>query len=327
MILTRSPLRISLGGGGTDLPSYYQEFGSVFLAASIDRYVYTAINRPFEPGFFLKYSKIETVSNVEQIAHPIIREALKFMNFAEDRLEVSSMADIPGGTGLGSSGSFTTSLMLGLNSYFRSFISPTELAELACHIEMNNLGEPIGKQDQYAASIGGMTVFQIDKAGKVTFSPLGMEEVARLHLEDHLLLFYTGKTRSASSVLVDQKQKTESKDSSMVENLHATQEIGIRSIQALRESRLDDFGKLMHEHWTIKKSRSNGMSDDRIDGAYEEARKAGALGGKLVGAGGGGFLMLYSESPTRLRLTMKELGFQETRFRFEFEGSKVLVNE
>jgi D-glycero-alpha-D-manno-heptose-7-phosphate kinase len=326
MIISRSPLRISLGGGGTDVPSYYQEHEGFLLAAAINRYVYVTVTRPFARGVYLKYSEIEHVSNVEDVKHPIMREVLKDLNLDTPQIEITTLADIPSGTGLGSSGSFTTALIKALYSHYRRNIHPAQLAELACQIEIEKLGEPIGKQDQYIAAYGGISEFTFHKNGSVTATPLNLSMQTVHDLEDNLVLFFTGISRSAGSILKDQVDKSKANDKTMIENLHFTKNLGLRSKSALINNETNKFGELMHEHWEHKKSRSNGMSNDFIDMAYNLALKSGAVGGKLVGAGGGGFLMFYASDKERLRSKMAELGLEEVRFQFDFEGTKVILS-
>jgi D-glycero-alpha-D-manno-heptose-7-phosphate kinase len=325
MIITRSPLRVSLGGGGTDLPSYYREFGGFLVAAAIDKYVYITKHRTFQPEIIVKYSKLERVASVDQIEHPIIREALKLVGITDPHLELTSMADIPGGTGLGSSGSFTTALLKALHAYKKNLISPAELAEQACDIELNKLGEPIGKQDQYIAAIGGITAFTFHRDGRVEYRPCNISEETHFNLEDNLLLFFTGYSRSASAILKDQNDKSKNHDPAMLDNLHYTKELGFQSLAALETGNLDEFARLMDVHWQRKKSRSSGMSNPHINDWYDHAMANGALGGKLIGAGGGGFLMFYAGDKKKLRHAMREKGLQEVRFRFDFEGSKVVA--
>ena len=326
MIIARSPLRISLGGGGTDVPSYYQEHEGFLLAAAIDRYVYVTVMRPFTEGIYLKYSEIEHVAQVTNIKHPIIREVLAEFELKTPQVEITTLADIPSGTGLGSSGSFTTALIKALYAHYRKNIHPEQLAELACKIEIEKLGEPIGKQDQYIAAYGGITEFNFHKDGSVSSSPLNLSVQTVHDLEDNLLLFFTGISRSAGSILKDQVDKSKAKDSKMVENLHFTKDLGLRSKAALVQGDTKKFGELMHEHWEHKKSRSSGMTSDFIDNAYTQAMEAGAVGGKLVGAGGGGFLMFYADDKEKLRNKMGELGLEEVRFQFDFEGTKVILS-
>ena len=326
MIIARSPLRISLGGGGTDVPSYYQEHDGFLLAAAIDRYVYVTVMRPFTQGIYLKYSEIEQVKNVVEVKHPIMREVLADFKLKTPQIEITTLADIPSGTGLGSSGSFTTALIKALYAHYRKNIHPAQLADLACRIEIENLGEPIGKQDQYIAAYGGITEFNFLKNGSVTSAPLNLSVQTVHDLEDNLLLFFTGISRSAGSILSDQVEKSKIKDSKMVDNLHFTKDLGYRSKDALLNNKTIKFGELMHEHWEHKKSRSAGMTSDFIDNAYKQALRSGAVGGKLVGAGGGGFLMFYAKDKEMLRNKMAELGLEEVRFKFDFEGTKVILS-
>jgi D-glycero-alpha-D-manno-heptose-7-phosphate kinase len=325
MIITRSPLRVSLGGGGTDLPSYYREYGGFLVAAAIDKYVYITKHRTFQQEIIIKYSKLERVASVDQVEHPIIREALKLAGVTDPHLELTSMADIPGGTGLGSSGSFTTALLKALHTYKKNLVSPAELAEQACDIELNKLGEPIGKQDQYIAAIGGITAFTFHKDGRVEYRPCNISEETLFNLEDNLLLFFTGYSRSASAILKDQNEKSKQHDPAMLDNLHFTKELGVLSLAALEGGNLEEFARLMDVHWQRKKVRSSGMSNAHINDWYDTAMAHGALGGKLIGAGGGGFLMFYAGDKKKLRHAMREKGLQEVRFRFDFEGSKVVA--
>jgi D-glycero-alpha-D-manno-heptose-7-phosphate kinase len=326
MIITRSPLRITLGGGGTDLPSYYSNYGGFLIAAAIDKYVFVTVTRPFKEGIYLKYSQLEKVDRAEQVHHPIIREALGLLQLDTPQIEITTLADIPAGTGLGSSGSFTTALLKALYAHRRDMLHPADLAELAWDIECNKLGEPIGKQDQYIAAYGGLTCFDFNPNGTVFAKPLKLEVDLLHHLEDNLLLFFTGYSRSAGNVLHDQKAKTSAGDKDMLANLHYVKDLGYRSREALERGELRCFGQLMHEHWEHKKKRSNGMSNARIDEWYDLGRQAGAIGGKLVGAGGGGFLLFYAEQQQPVREAMRNAGLEEVRFRFDFEGTKVLFS-
>jgi D-glycero-alpha-D-manno-heptose-7-phosphate kinase len=325
MIIVRSPLRVTLGGGGTDLPSYYEKFGGFLIAAAVDRYVYLTIHETFVNYLILKYSKMEKVRKVEDIKHPIMREALKMLNIDCAYLEISSMADIPAGTGLGSSGSFTTALLKALHTYKRNLIQPRDLAEQACHIEIDRLGEPIGKQDQYIAAYGGITCLEFAKNVEVKAYPLKIEREILYGLEDNLLLFFTGYSRSASAILEEQHHKSQMNDEMMISSLHFIKDIGLKSKKALENGDLTKFGELMNVHWEHKKERSGEMSNPKIDKWYNLAIKNGAVGGKLVGAGGGGFLMFYAKDKVRLRHVMLQAGLEEVRFRFDFEGTKVIV--
>jgi D-glycero-alpha-D-manno-heptose-7-phosphate kinase len=325
MIITRSPLRVTLGGGGTDLPSYYAQHGGFLIAAGIDKYVFVTVMRPFTPGIFLKYSSLEHVEVADQVRHPIIREAIKHVGFNTPQVEITTLADIPAGTGLGSSGSFTTALLKALYTYRRRLIHPSELAALACEIEIERLREPIGKQDQYIAAFGGLTCFTFHKDGAVTSEPLRLPIDAMFNLEDNLLLFFTGFSRSAGSILADQQDRTRADEGEMLRNLHYVKELAWRCREVLEAGDTAGFGALMHEHWEHKKRRSPGMSNPQIDEWYDLGRRNGAIGGKLVGAGGGGFLMFYAEDHRRLRSAMARAGLEEVRFRFDFEGTKVLL--
>jgi D-glycero-alpha-D-manno-heptose-7-phosphate kinase len=326
MVITRSPLRITLGGGGTDLPSYYREHGGFLIAAAIDKYVYVTVMRPFTPGIFLKYSQLEHVELAKDVVHPIIREAIQMLDFKTPQIEITTLADIPAGTGLGSSGSFTTGLLKALYAHRKRLIHPAELAELACHLEIDRLGEPIGKQDQYIAAYGGLSSFSFNNDDSVTAKPLSISMDTLFDLEDNLLLFFTGYSRSAASILGDQKSRTERNDTQMLENLHFIKELGIRSKNALEAGKPAQFGELMHEHWEHKKRRSAGISNPKIDEWYELGMKNGAMGGKLVGAGGGGFLLFYAKDRNQLRHAMVRAGLEEVRFRFDFEGTKVVLS-
>lgn len=326
MIITRSPLRITFGGGGTDLPSYYKDHEGFLLSAAIDKYIYVTITKPFSPGIYLKYSNIENVASIDDVKHRIIREALQIFNENPPQIEITTLADIPSGTGLGSSGSFTTALVKALYYYNKQMLHTNEIAELACDIEINRLGEPIGKQDQYIAAFGGLTCFTFCKNDSVIVKPLNISADTLFDLEDNLLLFFTGFARSASSILKDQKEKSQLSDSAMLDNLHYVKEMGYKSKEFLENGAVAEFGLLMHEHWVHKKKRSQGMSNPQIDEWYELGLKNGANGGKLVGAGGGGFLLFYAENRNKLRHAMKHAGLQEVRFRFDFEGTKLILS-
>ncbi len=325
MIITRSPLRVSLGGGGTDLPSYYSKFEGFLVAGAIDKYVYLTVHDTFGKEFILKYSEMERVTHVDQIKHPIVRETLKLLGLPAEHLEISSMADIPAGTGLGSSGSFTTALLKALHTHKKEFVSPSALAEEACVIELDKLKEPIGKQDQYIAAWGGLTCMTFGKDGTVSTEPLRIDAEAYGNLEDNLLLFFTGFSRSASAILKDQDDRSKRDDQVMIDNLHYVKDLGLRSKAALERGDLNGFGQLMHEHWEHKRQRSQGMSNPQIDAWYNLGRQNGAVGGKLIGAGGGGFLMFYASDKLKLRHCMRQAGLQEVRFRFDHGGTQVVV--
>lgn len=325
MIITRSPLRITLGGGGTDLPSYYRQYGGFLIAATINKYVYVTVTRPFIKGIFLKYSHLEEAKDIDSIQHPIIREAVRLLDFKTPQLEISTIADIPAGTGLGSSGSFITALLKALFAHRRRLLLPDELARLACQIEIDILHEPVGKQDQYIAAYGGLTCFEFHSDDSVNAYPLQISINTLFDLEDNLLLFFTGFSRSASVILKDQDKRSQEKDEEMLSNMHYVKELGLLSKELLVTGRTSEYGALLHEHWEHKRKRSKGMSNPQIDEWYELGMKNGALGGKLVGAGGGGFLMFYAEDRKRLRQAMSKAGLEEVRLHFDFEGTKTLL--
>ncbi len=325
MIITRSPLRISLGGGGTDLPSYYKRHSGFLIAAAIDKFVYITLHQTFQPGLIIKYSKMEHCQSIDEVQHPIIREALRLVGICDPHLEMTSMADIPAGTGLGSSGSFTTALLKALHAYKKNIVHPQELAEQACQIEIERLKEPIGKQDQYIAAYGGLTCFQFLPNGHVEAAPLKIDPETLYNLEDNLLLFFTGYSRAAGSILKEQDEKSRQSNKDMTDNLHYVKDLGYQSQEALEVGDLHKFGELMNVHWERKKHRSGGMSNPDIDRWYKLAMENGALGGKLIGAGGGGFLMFYADDKTKLRHALTQGGLREVRFRFDFEGTKVVI--
>jgi D-glycero-alpha-D-manno-heptose-7-phosphate kinase len=324
MIITRTPMRISLGGGGTDLPSHYRVSGGFLVAAAISRHVYIAVNQNFDDDILLKYSQVEHVTRVSDIRHPLLREALRLTG-VERRVEISSMADIPANTGLGSSGSFTVGVLKALHAHQRRLISNRELAEQACHIEIDRLGEPVGKQDQYIAALGGVTSFRFHPDDSVEVVPVPMSEDTRWRLEENLLLFYTGQRRSASEVLADQDAKSKAGHPETSSNLGRVTEIGQESFQALVTGDLPTFAKLMTLQWELKRQRSPSATNLEIDAWINAGLKCGASGGKLVGAGGGGFLLFYSEAKADLRAAMAALGLPEVRFSFDYEGSALVV--
>ena len=325
MIIIRSPLRISIAGGGTDLPSYYRQHEGFLIAAAIDKYVYITIHDTFIDELIIKYSKLERVSNVDQVEHPIVREALRTVGITKLNMEITSMADIPAGTGLGSSGSFTTALLKALHTHSKNLMHPHELAAQACDIEINRLGEPIGKQDQYIAAYGGITCFRFQKDDSVEAWPLRISVEILDDLQDNLIMFFTGYSRSASSILQEQDLKSKQSDPEMIDNLHFVKKLGLESQTALETGDLHRFAELMKAHWEYKKQRSPNMSNGQIDAWYNLAMNHGALAGKLIGAGGGGFLLFYTEDKTRVRRALIAAGLREVRFRFDFEGTKVIA--
>src|SRR5690242_7897498 len=324
MIIARSPLRVTLGGGGTDLPSYYEKFGGFLIAAAIDKYVYITLHDTFVSDLIVKYSELERVAEATQLKHPIIREAFGLVGLDGHSLELTSMADIPAGTGLGSSGSFTTALLKAFHTHKKNLVHPAELAKQACEIELNRLREPIGKQDKYIAAFGGITCFRFLPDERVEAWPLKISEETLFNLEDNLLLFFTGYSRSASNILKEQDEKSKRSDRAMIENLHFIKELGRQSQAALEAGDLHEFARLMDVHWQRKKERSSQMSNHQTNEWYDCAMTNGALGGKLIGAGGGGFLMFYADDKARLRHALRTKGLTEVRFRFDFEGTKIL---
>ena len=327
MILSRAPTRITLGGGGTDLKSYYSKHGGFLIAGAIDKYCTILASKRFYDSIRLSYSQTEVRNNVADIKHRIFRAALELTGL-EKGIELHSAADVPANCGLGTSSSFTVALLNALHTYARDFVSQKQLATQACHIEIDLLGEPIGKQDQYLAAFGGLTCLTFNQNGEVLVEPLRISHQALEQLEDNLLLFFTGKERSASEMLCDQDEKCKQDNPEMTANLHQIRDIGLETRKYLEKGQVDMLGELLHVHWETKKKRSRGMSDPFIDECYEVARKNGAVGGKLIGAGGGGFLMFYSANRDKPRLleTMQKMGLRWERFCFDFDGAKILVN-
>lgn len=332
MIMTRTPFRITLGGGGTDLPSYYSQFGGFVFSVTIDKYMYLHLNTPIVDDLIrLKYSKYEEVSDVKNINHPLAREALKSMG-VKSAIEIQSMADIPAGTGLGSSGCYLVGLLNALHCYKNISASQQELAEKACHIEINILKESVGKQDQYTAAFGGFTVLNINKSGEVIVDkPIISEDIID-ELESSLMIYYTHTTRAANEILKEQSQaasdKTSKSHETVVDSLHTIKDIGHKTLQAISKGNLDDFGNLMDLHWKTKKKLSGKITNSSIDELYELGLSNGAIGGKLLGAGGGGFILFYCPKIYQLDLTnaMAESGMRRMRFKFDFDGSRVMMN-
>jgi D-glycero-alpha-D-manno-heptose-7-phosphate kinase len=325
MIMTRTPLRISVGGGGTDLPSYYSQFGGFVISAAIDKYIYITINRTFFPGYLLKYSEIEHAHTYEEIRHPLFRELLR-LNEVEQNVEIVSVADVPAGTGLGSSGSFVVGLSHALHAYKHQPVSAEFLACEANEVEMIRLKEPVGKQDHYAAAYGGLICQEYHADGSVVVTPLRITQSTLWEMRDSLMMFFVGYTRSAVHLLLEQKQRSEQGDRQMIEGLHFVKQLGLEIKIALEAGEVGRFGAMMHEHWLHKRSRSKDMSSNRIDELYELARtKGGVTGGKLVGAGGSGFLLFHTNDRRRLRAIMAEAGVHEMDFAFDFDGSVVIL--
>ena len=327
MLITRTPMRVTLGGGGTDLPSYYSKYGGALFSAAINKYMFIYLNRPIVDDLIrLKYSKSEIVESVDQVQHEIAREAMRMMG-VEKALEIISMADVPAGTGLGSSSCYAVGLLHALHTMKREHIPLQVLAEEACHLEIEKLGKPIGKQDQYMATFGGLTVLDIDKDGKVDVRKADVSDETVDDLNRNLLMFYTHTSRSADKILSEQSRGAREEKKDVVESMHAIKEIGYRILEAVESGNLTDVGLLFDEHWRRKKRISSRMSNPRFNEIYEIAKSNGALGGKISGAGGGGFFAFYvEENHGKFRETMKKLSLREMRYRFDFEGTKVLVN-
>jgi D-glycero-alpha-D-manno-heptose-7-phosphate kinase len=327
VIVTRTPTRIPLGGGGTDIRSYASRYGGFLISAAINKYVYITVNSRFEDSIRVSYSKTEIADNVDEIEHPIVREALRLLGL-EGGLEIVSIADIPANTGLGSSGAFTVGLLNALHTFKRENVPAEILAEEASTILMDILGEPIGVHDQYLAALGGMTCLTIDQDGTILASSLAACDGIVEELEANLLVFYTGVKRSASEVLADESRSISHSHDGVTAALHAVKEIGWQVKEALETGNLRRFGGLLDHHWQAKKRLSRKVSSDRFDRLYELAKANGSLGGKIMGAGGGGFFMFYCENhdKARLREAMAAEGLREMRFSIDFEGSKVLVN-
>jgi D-glycero-alpha-D-manno-heptose-7-phosphate kinase len=320
VVFSRAPLRISLGGGGTDLPSYYEDHGGFLVAGAIDKYVYMLVHTVFQRRYRMKYSEIEEVDSIAEIRHPILRETLA-RHWRGSPIEIASVADVPAGTGMGSSGAYTVCLLKGLAQARRTSITPSALAEAACEIEIDVLGEPVGKQDQYVAAHGGICAYTFHRDGRVDVDPLELAPETLRRLREHLLLFFTGESRSASAVLSDQDDRSKAGDKEMLDNLHRTKELGQESRKLLEDGDLVAYAELMDEHWQHKRRRSPGMANAHIDALYDLARANGAVGGKLVGAGGGGFLLVYSEHPEVTRQAMTAAAAPELTFDFEYGGA------
>lgn len=324
MLITKTPLRISLGGGGTDLPSYYTRREGFVIAGAIDKYVFIGINRTFSNDYTVKYSEMEHAATIEDIRHPIVREVMA-KHQVPPAVEMISLADIPAGTGLGSSGTFTVGLLRAIHALRREHITAADLAEEACHIEIDRLGQSVGKQDQYIASFGGLTCFEFRKDGTVGTQPLALSDDTLYDLEENLVMFFTGYSRQASEVLSDQRRRSDDGDETMLDNLDSIKALGLSIKKALEQGETRLFGELMHEHWLYKRERSAGISNPQIDQWYDVGVRNGAVGGKIIGAGAGGFMLFYAEDRQALRRAMLDEGLTEVRFTFDHEGSQLIV--
>ena len=327
MIISKTPLRITLGGGGTDLPFYYTKEGGFVLSAAIQRHMYILVSNRYEKNIRISYSQTEICETIDEIRHPIVKECLRMLDLT-DHIEIVSYADMPAQSGLGSSGSFTVGLLHSLLTFNRRDIIRKDLAEMACRIEMDILKEPVGKQDQYIAAFGNLSCFSIKKNGDVDVEPLKISDHAKETLENNLIFFDTGITRSASEVLRDQEDNSR-KNPITVEYLNKIKEIGLSIKKCLENDDVDEFGNLMDVHWNEKKKTSSKISNSLIDKQYEQAKRNGALGGKIIGAGGGGFFMFYvkdREAKNSLRKEFISSGLKEVKMPFENEGSKIIFN-
>jgi D-glycero-alpha-D-manno-heptose-7-phosphate kinase len=327
MIITRTPFRVTLGGGGTDLPSFYRNHGGFILAAAIDKYMFLNVNTPIvDDKIRVRYSISEAVGHVDEVQHTLAREALRHFGVTNG-VEIVSIADIPAGTGLGSSSSYLVGLLNALHALLQDQATPQKLAEEACHIELEVLKKPIGKQDQYMAAFGGLTALDITPDGRVCVTRLDLDVDLVESLEHNILMFYTNEMRDATAILRKQNDATQSKDRTVVKSLCEIKDIGLEISAAISKGNLRRFGELLDVHWQSKKQLSEGISNPQIDAWYELAKQNGAIGGKISGAGGGGFLMLYcEENKARLREVMRTAGLRELKFRFDFEGSKVVFD-
>lgn len=327
MIISRAPVRFSLGGGGTDLPGYSSRFGGFLVSAAIDKYIYVTANKRFHRDIRLAYSKTEIVPSVDRIEHPIFREALRLTGI-ESSIELTSVADLPANSGLGSSSAFTVALLNALHTYKREFVSSEKLAEEACAIEIERLGEPIGKQDQYISAFGNVTAFTFEPGGTVSVEPVPVRDEVLDELESNLVIIWSGIERPARIVLSEQGQRLRELEPPVIESMHRIKEMGYETYKILVSGDLDRYGELLHSHWMHKRKLASKMTDSVIDEHYEAARKAGAIGGKLMGAGGGGFFMFYVRPQDRRRVleTMNARGLRPLRFRFDMDGARIMAN-
>lgn len=323
MIISRTPIRISFGGGGTDLRPFYEVTPGIIIGTTINKYIYVAVNRPLDESIRISYWKTEIVTSVDQIEHVIVKKALEYTGFVSN-IDVASVSDIPSGTGLGSSGSFTVGLLNALYACKSKFSSKEQLAKDACTIEIDLLGAPIGKQDQYLAAYGGLQRIQFNPDETVFTEPIVCSESTKRTLNENLMLFYTGQARFASSILA--KQHKETKESTKFDTLNKIKQVAIDMCDILTSNKdLHQFGELLHQEWLYKKSLVTDITNETIDENYEKALKAGALGGKVAGAGGGGFLLLYCEKDKQPKVRESLAGLKELDFSFESQGTSIIA--
>lgn len=327
MIVSRAPVRFSLGGGGSDLPAYASRFGGFVVSAAIDKYIYVTANKRFYRDIRLAYSKTEIKRSASEVEHPIFREALA-MTGIDHSIEITSVADLPSNTGLGSSSAFTVALLNALHTYKREFVSSAKLAEEACHLEIERLREPIGKQDQYISAFGNVTALTFEPDGTVKVEPVAATDETIDELEQNLVIVYSGVERPARVVLSEQGRRLDALEPGVIEGMHRIKAIGHEVARLLAQGDVDAYGDLLHEHWLRKREQASTMSDPTLDEHYEAARKAGALGGKLMGAGGGGFFMFYARPADRRRVVevMKARGLRILKFRFDVDGARIALN-
>lgn len=323
MIVTKTPFRISFVGGGSDLESFYRHHQGAVLSTTINKYMYISSHYFFdEDKVRIKYSKTETVKDINKVRHPIVKEVLKKFKI-NGALEISSNADVPTGTGLGSSSAFTVGLLYNLYTVFGEHVSKKRLAEEACDIEINKLKEPIGKQDQYAVAFGGLNVIRFNPGGIVNVGPIHLKKEVHEALEDNLVMFYTGKNRKASSILIEQKKNLESNK----DKINILKEmVGLVPVmrETLHKGNLREFGKILHQNWLLKQELASKITDSYINSLYNKALKNGAVGGKILGAGGGGFLLFYCEKKNQGKLRKALSPLRELKFKFDNEGSKII---
>lgn len=324
MIITRAPFRVSFCGGGSDLPSFYEKYGGCVLSTTIRKYMYLTIHNYFEKDqIVLKYSKTEIVHDYSEIEHRIFKQCLS--DFGLKGVELSSMADIPAGTGLGSSSTFTVALLQLLNTYTGQYVSKYKLAKDACAVEIEKLGEPIGKQDQFAAAFGGLRFYEFMPNGFVNVEPIIMKPESYSRLENNLMMFYLGGTHSASAILKEQSKNVQVVDKATVQKKMCDIARSLKS--ELQNNNVDAMGELLHENWMLKRSLASGISNPLIDDTYELAVKAGAAGGKLLGAGGAGFMLFYvpEEKHDTVRKALSHL--REMEFEMDNSGASIVMTD
>ena len=327
MIVSRTPFRITLGGGGTDLPSYYKNHGGFIFSFCLSKYMYVCINRPSADDLIrLKYSISESVESLDHLQHDIAKACLKRVGI-DSKIEIASLSDIPAGSGLGSSSTYTVGLLNGLHSLNGNYKSLEFLADEACTIEMDILNKPMGKQDQYLAALGGFVVLEIDKYGNVKSKKINLEKSIMNELNRNLLIFYTGQQRKNNKILKEQDDSTKNYKKDVLNSLHYIKDSGYKILDIVQSGNIDDLGIMFRDHWEMKKKLSSGVTNQRIDSIYSVAIKNGAIGGKISGAGGGGFFTFYcNKNHQKLRSAMQAQGLKELDYSFDLDGSKIIAN-